>query len=111
MEIVLKQLRHLNALKNVNLDIQFFTWKTNATVGCSILSINISYEAAAAAAAAAKKEKYLMVTISRLGKSVYILPNSVETIQKDIMTNGPVVAGFEVYTDFFYYQSGIHKVH
>ncbi|PIO67643.1 papain family cysteine protease [Teladorsagia circumcincta] len=43
------------------------------------------------------------------GKTAYGLPNSVKAIQKEIMKNGPVVAGFTVYEDFAYYYSGIYK--
>ncbi|PIO70987.1 papain family cysteine protease, partial [Teladorsagia circumcincta] len=43
------------------------------------------------------------------GKSAYQLPNSVKAIQREIMKNGPVVAGFVVYEDFVYYTSGIYK--
>ncbi|KAK5967862.1 Gut specific cysteine proteinase [Trichostrongylus colubriformis] len=43
------------------------------------------------------------------GKTAYQLPNSVKDIQRDIMKNGPVVAGFDVYADFHEYTSGIYK--
>ncbi|KAK6021324.1 papain family cysteine protease [Ostertagia ostertagi] len=43
------------------------------------------------------------------GKSAYRLPNNVKAIQRDIMKNGPVVAGFIVYEDFAHYKSGIYK--
>ncbi|KAK5967863.1 putative cathepsin b endopeptidase ixodes scapularis cathepsin b endopeptidase [Trichostrongylus colubriformis] len=43
------------------------------------------------------------------GKSVYEIPHSVKDIQKDIMKNGPVAAGFYVYADFYEYTSGIYK--
>ncbi|CAL8104646.1 unnamed protein product [Calicophoron daubneyi] len=34
------------------------------------------------------------------GRRAKFLENNVEVIQREIMTNGPVVAGFEVFTDF-----------
>lgn len=34
---------------------------------------------------------------------------SVEQIQRDIMTNGPVEAGFHVYEDFMHYTSGVYS--
>ncbi|PIO58879.1 papain family cysteine protease, partial [Teladorsagia circumcincta] len=42
-------------------------------------------------------------------KTVYRLPKSVKAIQRDIMKNGPVVATYFVYQDFFYYKSGIYR--
>ncbi|KAK6059370.1 papain family cysteine protease [Cooperia oncophora] len=43
------------------------------------------------------------------GKKAYRLPNSVKAIQREIMTNGPVVAAFTVYEDFSYYTKGIYQ--
>ncbi|XGW02004.1 hypothetical protein V3C99_014235 [Haemonchus contortus] len=43
-----------------------------------------------------------------VGKDAYELPNSVKAIQREIMTNGPVVAVFTVYDDFSYYVRGIY---
>ncbi|WKX88435.1 hypothetical protein Q1695_008234 [Nippostrongylus brasiliensis] len=43
------------------------------------------------------------------GKSAYQVPHSVQAIQREIMTNGPVVAAFTVYEDFAMYESGIYK--
>lgn len=40
------------------------------------------------------------------GKSGYRLPNEEKQIQMEILKNGPVVAGFEVYSDFIHYKSG-----
>ncbi|PIO71041.1 papain family cysteine protease [Teladorsagia circumcincta] len=42
------------------------------------------------------------------GKNGYYLPN-VKTIQKEIMRNGPVVAVYTVYQDFYHYSKGIYK--
>lgn len=36
-------------------------------------------------------------------------PTSVAAIQTEIMNNGPVQAGFTVYSDFYNYRSGIYK--
>uniref|UniRef100_A0A7I4XSU2 Pept_C1 domain-containing protein n=1 Tax=Haemonchus contortus TaxID=6289 RepID=A0A7I4XSU2_HAECO len=44
-----------------------------------------------------------------LGEDAYELPNSVKAIQREIMTNGPVVAAFTVYDDFSYYVRGIYR--
>ncbi|PIO68318.1 papain family cysteine protease [Teladorsagia circumcincta] len=46
----------------------------------------------------------------RFGRKAYQLPNSVKAIQREIMTHGPVVAGYTVYEDFSYYTKGIYKV-
>ncbi|PIO68317.1 papain family cysteine protease, partial [Teladorsagia circumcincta] len=43
------------------------------------------------------------------GKTAYQLPMSVEAIQREIMRNGPVVAGFTVYEDFAYYTGGVYR--
>ena len=44
----------------------------------------------------------------KFGNSSYgILPN-VEDIQREIMENGPVVAAFTVYKDFYAYKSGVY---
>ncbi|XGW24126.1 hypothetical protein V3C99_005944 [Haemonchus contortus] len=43
------------------------------------------------------------------GKKYYHIRNSVKGIQRDLMENGPLVASFEVYEDFAYYESGIYK--
>ncbi|VIO89056.1 Uncharacterized protein BM_BM2365 [Brugia malayi] len=43
------------------------------------------------------------------GEQAYNVENDVESIQKEIMTLGPVEASFEVYTDFLHYTSGIYK--
>ncbi|KHJ80839.1 papain family cysteine protease [Oesophagostomum dentatum] len=43
-------------------------------------------------------------------KSAYDIQPSEAAIQKEIMINGPVQAGFVVYTDFMYYKKGIYKV-
>ncbi|KAE9412819.1 hypothetical protein Angca_010233, partial [Angiostrongylus cantonensis] len=43
------------------------------------------------------------------GKTSYNVSHSVSAIQREIMTNGPVVAGFIVYDDFYLYKSGIYK--
>ncbi|PIO68319.1 papain family cysteine protease, partial [Teladorsagia circumcincta] len=42
------------------------------------------------------------------GKNGYYLPN-VKTIQREIMRNGPVVAVYTVYQDFYHYTKGIYK--
>ncbi|VDK63538.1 unnamed protein product [Onchocerca ochengi] len=43
------------------------------------------------------------------GKETYTVENSVESIQKEIMTRGPVEVSFDVYTDFLNYAGGIYK--
>lgn len=43
------------------------------------------------------------------GKSVYGVHGSVEQIQTEIMTNGPVEAAFTVYADFPSYKSGVYS--
>ncbi|VDN23873.1 unnamed protein product, partial [Gongylonema pulchrum] len=45
-----------------------------------------------------------------LGKRAYAVDSDAESIQKEIMTFGPVEAAFEVYTDFLNYAGGIYKV-
>lgn len=40
------------------------------------------------------------------GGSAYRLYNKEEQIRAEIFKNGPVVAGFKVYPDFFQYKSG-----
>jgi len=46
---------------------------------------------------------------------VKVVPNSsksfngVAAIQQELMTNGPLQAGFTVYNDFFSYSSGVYK--
>lgn len=42
------------------------------------------------------------------GLSAYFLTN-VTAMQIDMMKNGPIVAGFTVFTDFFKYKSGIYR--
>ncbi|KHJ99397.1 papain family cysteine protease [Oesophagostomum dentatum] len=42
------------------------------------------------------------------GKKAYAVQSSVEAIQKEIMINGPVQAGFIVYSDFSFYKKGIY---
>lgn len=39
----------------------------------------------------------------------YQLPSDEETIMRDLMTNGPIVAGFMVYADFPLYKSGVYR--
>jgi cathepsin B len=39
----------------------------------------------------------------------YQVPSDVESIQKEIMTNGPVAAAFTVYSDFPTYRSGVYR--
>jgi cathepsin B len=39
----------------------------------------------------------------------YQLPSNEETIMRDLMTNGPIVAGFMVYADFPMYKSGVYR--
>ncbi|KAL9953073.1 hypothetical protein ACROYT_G040428 [Oculina patagonica] len=41
-------------------------------------------------------------------KSAYAVAQSVEAIQTEIMTNGPVEADFTVYQDFYSYRSGVY---
>lgn len=43
------------------------------------------------------------------GSKSYSLPANVEKIQMEIMTNGPVEAGFNVYQDFMSYSSGVYQ--
>ncbi|KHJ86157.1 hypothetical protein OESDEN_14102, partial [Oesophagostomum dentatum] len=42
-------------------------------------------------------------------KSAYDVAATEQAIQKEIMINGPVQAGYIVYTDFYYYSGGIYK--
>jgi cathepsin B len=42
------------------------------------------------------------------GRSAYGVKRSVEAIQKEIMTHGPVEVAFEVYEDFLNYESGVY---
>ncbi|KAE9551517.1 hypothetical protein FO519_005264 [Halicephalobus sp. NKZ332] len=42
------------------------------------------------------------------GKTAYSVSNSVDAIQKDLMTHGPLEVAFEVYEDFLNYQGGIY---
>jgi len=39
----------------------------------------------------------------------FMLPQDITQIQTSIMTNGPVEAAFDVYADFFDYQSGVYQ--
>ncbi|KAE9412429.1 hypothetical protein Angca_004672, partial [Angiostrongylus cantonensis] len=43
------------------------------------------------------------------GASAYSVAQDVASIQKEIMTNGPVEVAFDVYEDFEHYSSGIYK--
>ncbi|OZC10896.1 papain family cysteine protease [Onchocerca flexuosa] len=43
------------------------------------------------------------------GKETYTVENDVKSIQKEIMTRGPVEVSFDVYTDFLNYAGGIYK--
>jgi cathepsin B len=43
------------------------------------------------------------------GASSYSVGPSVEDIQTEIMTNGPVEVAFSVYADFLTYKSGVYK--
>ncbi|XP_058839449.1 cathepsin B-like [Topomyia yanbarensis] len=43
------------------------------------------------------------------GRVAYKIPNDERMIQVEIMTNGPVEAGFTVYEDLFLYRSGVYK--
>lgn len=45
------------------------------------------------------------------GSKAYAVDPSVEAIQKEIMTNGPVEVAFEVYEDFLHYTSGVYQHH
>jgi cathepsin B len=38
----------------------------------------------------------------------YTSPSQIAQIQQNIMTDGPMQAAMDVYTDFFYYQSGVY---
>jgi len=52
----------------------------------------------------------LFTADKHFGESFYaIITKDVEQIQTEIMTNGPVVATFEVYSDFYTYQSGVYQ--
>lgn len=42
-------------------------------------------------------------------RNVYIVPALETAIQLDILINGPVQTGFDVYEDFFYYSTGIYR--
>lgn len=41
-------------------------------------------------------------------KSVYSVSSDADAIAKEIMTNGPVEAAFDVYEDFVTYKSGVY---
>jgi len=43
------------------------------------------------------------------GKTAYAVPNSVDAIQREIMTNGPVEAAYTVYADFVTYTTGVYQ--
>lgn len=45
----------------------------------------------------------------KFGKEVYDLDNDMVEIQKDILENGPVVAGFDICEDFLLYKSGVYQ--
>jgi cathepsin B len=45
----------------------------------------------------------------KFGVSVYGVPAIVEQIQMEIMLNGPVIAGYEVYEDFYLYKKGVYQ--
>lgn len=43
------------------------------------------------------------------GSKAYVVPRSEEEIMRDIMTHGPLEAGFMVYADFPAYKSGVYR--
>ena len=43
------------------------------------------------------------------GKTAYNVFGDVETIQTEIMKNGPVEGAFSVYSDFLLYKSGVYQ--
>ena len=43
------------------------------------------------------------------GQKAYSVKKDVNQIQLELMTNGPVVASFRVYADFFHYKSGVYQ--
>jgi cathepsin B len=43
------------------------------------------------------------------GKRAYSISRDVSSIQKEIMTNGPVEVDFDVYEDFLSYKSGVYQ--
>lgn len=43
------------------------------------------------------------------GRDAYTVENHEKSIQKEIMTNGPVEASFDVYEDFEVYKSGVYQ--
>lgn len=45
----------------------------------------------------------------RFGKFVYELDTDAIQIQKEILKNGPVVAGFDICSDFLVYKSGVYQ--
>ena len=45
----------------------------------------------------------------RKGASRYMLPNNEIAIQTEIYNNGPITAAFNVYNDFYSYQSGVYE--
>ncbi|KHJ78212.1 hypothetical protein OESDEN_22168 [Oesophagostomum dentatum] len=56
------------------------------------------------------KEKKGVTLKSVLVTSYYFLPNNETAIMREIMTNGPVTAGFIVYSDFSSYKGGVYVV-
>jgi len=44
-----------------------------------------------------------------IGKSAYSISSDVQSIQTEIMTNGPVEVAFTVYEDFLTYKSGVYQ--
>lgn len=49
------------------------------------------------------------MTFKFAGKNSYSLEQSVEEIQKEIMTNGPVEGAFTVFEDFVQYKTGMYQ--
>lgn len=45
----------------------------------------------------------------KFARTAYGIPSSVEKIQTEIMTNGPVEAAFSVYEDFLAYKTGVYS--
>jgi cathepsin B len=56
-----------------------------------------------------KCDKSKLTSKRYYGKSAYSVPSSVEEIQREIMTKGPVEIAISVYQDFLAYKTGVYS--